>query len=64
MKSKAEKQLKQVRKDLKIFLELLKSKENQDIYWSAYVHGIKLSKEYIKKVRPVSKRLHKFAGVK
>jgi hypothetical protein len=64
MKSKAEKQLESVRKDLKAFLELLRNTENEAIYVSAHIQGVKLSKEYLEKVTPISKRLSKFAGVK
>ena len=64
MKSNAEKQLENVRKDLKAFWELINNDENLSIYITAANHNVKLSDAYVEKVTPIAARLKKFIGVK
>jgi hypothetical protein len=60
MKSKTEKKLDRVRKDVKAYLSLLDSNENISIYGCAQNHGVRLSNEFVEACVPLYERLKKF----
>jgi hypothetical protein len=64
MKCTSQKQLESIRKTLIEFWTLLNNSENAAIYESAYIHGVKLSDAYVKKIMPLNRKLKKFMRIK